>query len=111
HVAVLYKNFESLKSFDREILTRKDVGGRTVLHLASSWGQRCPVLAVEKIGQTFLIDDEEARNLKAEDPKFQEVFEYVLKICSNETDDLFNMKCLSYAEKSNCVFAQIKLRS
>ncbi|XP_063913940.1 uncharacterized protein LOC135130477 isoform X2 [Zophobas morio] len=46
HLAVLYRNIDVIKQHEEDIESCKDKGGRSVLHVACSWGRRHPLVAV-----------------------------------------------------------------
>jgi ankyrin repeat protein len=44
HLAVLYRNLDILEEHEDEIVDCRDAAGRSVLHLACSWGRRHPLV-------------------------------------------------------------------
>jgi ankyrin repeat protein len=105
HVAVLYKNLHALKNHIDKIKC-KDLGGRNVLHLACSWGERFPILNVIRNNGNYVINCENDQLGKPENLEYRNILEYLLdKIDVNETDDLFKINALLYAERCNCLFA------
>ncbi|KAJ3647153.1 hypothetical protein Zmor_024687 [Zophobas morio] len=111
HIAVLYKDYESLRTYDDEILKRKDQGARTVLHLLSSWGQRHPRLKQRVINENNTIVYE----LGSFDtkPESEEYFKTVTFLTDkndiDEHDKLLNLPPLFYAVKSESLGAELKL--
>ncbi|XP_063923717.1 uncharacterized protein LOC135137883 isoform X1 [Zophobas morio] len=76
HIAVLYKNFEQLNTYGDDILTRKDRGGRSALHLLCYVSQEFP----------------------RSEKNYLEAVGNLLDKCSvAEQDVLFNMTPLAYA--------------
>ncbi|XP_063922943.1 uncharacterized protein LOC135137260 [Zophobas morio] len=105
HVAVLQKNLEALKRYEN-LIDRRDLGGRTALHLACSWGVRYPLLKISKQSNYYLIDDESAEDftIEVESSIYIKILEFLLDKCNiYEEDRLFNLNSKSYAEKLNCL--------
>ncbi|XP_063923720.1 uncharacterized protein LOC135137884 isoform X2 [Zophobas morio] len=135
HVAVLYRHFDTLKSYDDEMLTSKDGGGRSALHLICSWGRRHSRLNVttSKIGNIFsrfasvlrgklssakrnpsekytLDDGDETSEEELETRDYLDGVVYLLNKCgTSEPDGLFQMTPLSYARVSESLGAELEL--
>ncbi|KAJ3652841.1 hypothetical protein Zmor_018772 [Zophobas morio] len=134
HIAVLYRNFAALKSYDDKILTRKDVGGRNALHLICSWGQRHSRLTVRssKINRDFsyfssvlvkkisfskkipsvryTLDDYEFTKGELETREYLNAVLHLFSKCNmSEPDELFKMTPLSYARVSESLGVELKL--
>ncbi|XP_063903844.1 uncharacterized protein LOC135123268 [Zophobas morio] len=109
HIAVLYKRYELLKMYDDEILNSKDNGGRSVLHLISSWGQRHPRVKLLHLQNECLVIDWNL-NKKAETKIYFETMTYLQrKNDAAERDMLWDTTPLFYAQKSESLGAQIQL--
>ncbi|XP_063903832.1 uncharacterized protein LOC135123265 [Zophobas morio] len=107
HIAVLYKNYELLKTYDDEILTRKDECGRSALHLISSWGKRHPRV---NITAAYLVHENPNFDKKSESGAYIEAVTFLqLKNDADECDTLLNATPLSYARKSESLGAELKL--
>ena len=108
HTAVVHKDFDLLKTqegFEKS----KDLGGRSVLHLACSWGTRYPVLNVQKNPDGYVIDDCTSEMVK-EDTDYLKIVDFLLERCDTmDVDDLFKMTPGAYADATNSVFAKIKI--
>ncbi|KAJ3652840.1 hypothetical protein Zmor_018771 [Zophobas morio] len=134
HIAVLYRNFAALKSYDDKILTRKDVGGRNALHLICSWGQRHSRLTVRssKINRDFsyfssvlvkkisfskkipsvryTLDDYEFTKGELETREYLNAVLHLFSKCNmSEPDELFKMTPLSYARVSESLGVELEL--
>ncbi|XP_063903888.1 uncharacterized protein LOC135123295 [Zophobas morio] len=110
HIAVLYKRYELLKTYDDEILNCKDKGGRSVLHLISSWGQRHPRVTITHVQNKCIVHENSNFNKKAENEIYFDTLTY-LQIMNDggERDKLLDETPLSYARKSESLGAQIQL--
>ncbi|XP_063904564.1 uncharacterized protein LOC135123654 [Zophobas morio] len=110
HIAVLYKNYELLQTFDDEILTRKDNGGRSVLHLISSWGQRHPQVKITGVPGQYIVHENNSFSKKAEKEAYFKTVRYLQsKNDVDENDVLLGATPLSYARKSESLGAELKL--
>ncbi|XP_063904003.1 uncharacterized protein LOC135123361 isoform X2 [Zophobas morio] len=110
HVSVLYKNYELLKTYNDETLTRKDEGGRSVLHVISSWGQRHPRVKVTGKSGEYVVHEDNNFDKKAETQAYFEMVGYLQnKSTVDEHDVLLDMTPLAYARKSESLGAEIKL--
>ncbi|KAJ3647020.1 hypothetical protein Zmor_024571 [Zophobas morio] len=110
HIAVLYKRYELLKSYDDEILKRKDICGRSALHLISSWGQRHPRVKVTLVKDNCIVHENLNFDKKAETKIYFETMAYLQrKIDAGERDMLLDATPLTYARKSESLGAQIQL--
>ncbi|XP_063903843.1 uncharacterized protein LOC135123267 [Zophobas morio] len=110
HIAVLYKRYELLKTYDDEILKSKDKGGRSVLHLISSWGQRHPRVKVTRVEKRCIVNQSSNFDKKAEIKIYFETMTYLQrKTDSSERDMLLDATALTYARKSESLGAQIQL--
>ncbi|KAJ3647022.1 hypothetical protein Zmor_024572 [Zophobas morio] len=110
HIAVLYKRYELLKSYDDKILKRKDMGGRSVLHLISSWGQRHPRVKVTRVKDKCIVHKNSNFDKKTETKLYFETITYLQgKNDAGERDKLLDATPLSYARKSESLGAQIQL--
>ncbi|XP_044260383.1 uncharacterized protein LOC123008580 [Tribolium madens] len=108
HVAVLYKDYEFLKQNEDQVRTCRDFGGRNLLQLACSWGQTCPELSVEKVGDVYVIDDQNDLNEITDSQDYVKIVKFLLEICDiEETDCVFKMNTRGYADRANCVLAKI----
>lgn len=81
HKAVLYKNVDLLRQHDQELRESVDDAGRSVLHLACSWGQRHPLLNVTKENDTYFVDDELEASLSSESIQDKEMLQVLLAVC------------------------------
>ncbi|XP_063904079.1 uncharacterized protein LOC135123403 [Zophobas morio] len=107
HIAVLYKNYETFKTYDDEILTLKDKWDRSALHLISSWGKRHPRI---KITQGYIVQEDRNFDKKSETEAYFEALAYLQqKNNVDEFDTLLNATPLSYATKSESLGAELKL--
>ncbi|XP_063904034.1 uncharacterized protein LOC135123369 isoform X2 [Zophobas morio] len=110
HIAVLYKKYELLKTYDEETLTCKDKGGRSALHLISSWGQRHPRVKVTVENGKCVVHEDSNFDKQAETETY---FETVIFLQSKndveEHDSLLDTTPLSYARKSESLGAEIIL--
>ncbi|XP_063921132.1 uncharacterized protein LOC135135940 [Zophobas morio] len=109
HVAVLYKNINVLKSYNDELKDLRDLGERSVLHIACSWGQEYPAFQVHNNNEIYTIDisNHDSYSVVEEDPKYADMLRYLLNICSpSEKDDLFKYTSLTYAETTKSLFAK-----
>ncbi|XP_063903892.1 uncharacterized protein LOC135123297 [Zophobas morio] len=110
HIAVLYKRYELLKTYDDEILNCKDKGGRSVLHLISSWGQRHPRVKVTHVKHKCIVHENSNFNKKAENEIYFETMTYLQSTNEvGERDMLLDATPLAYARKSESLGAQIQL--
>ncbi|XP_063904464.1 uncharacterized protein LOC135123603 [Zophobas morio] len=110
HVAVLYKNINLLEEYEHQIRTITDAGDRSVLHVASSWGQRHPRLDVITTDDAYIINDSGCPNVKAEKAEDLKILNYLLNACElSQCDTLFKMTPLLYAEKSKCLVIELKI--
>ncbi|XP_063904472.1 uncharacterized protein LOC135123605 isoform X2 [Zophobas morio] len=110
HVAVLYKNINVLENYEKEVWTSTDAGGRSVLHIASSWGQRHPRLDVTTTFGAYIVDDSGCPSVEVEKEENVKILNYLLNICDlYQCDALFKMTPLMYAQKSNCLANEIKI--
>ncbi|XP_063925136.1 uncharacterized protein LOC135139006 [Zophobas morio] len=135
HTAVLYRNFDALKGYDDKILTSKDDGGRSVLHLICSWGQRHPRLRVtsSKIDRNlfshftsvlvnkisflskiptvrYTVDDPEFPATSLETEEYLDAVLHLISKCSiAEPDGLFKLTPFSYAQVSESLGAELEL--
>ncbi|XP_063904028.1 uncharacterized protein LOC135123367 [Zophobas morio] len=110
HIAVLYKKYELLKSYDDKTLTRKDKGGRSALHVISSWGQRHPRIKITVENDKCIVHEDSNFDKQAETEAY---FETVIFLQSKnnveEHDSLLHATPLSYARKSESLGAEIIL--
>ncbi|KAJ3647159.1 hypothetical protein Zmor_024693 [Zophobas morio] len=107
HIAVLYKNYELLKTYDDSSLTLKDECGRSALHLISSWGKRHPRV---NITAAYLVHENPNFDKKSESEAYIEAVTFLqLKNDADECDTLLNATPLSYARKSESLGAELKL--
>ncbi|XP_063903837.1 uncharacterized protein LOC135123266 [Zophobas morio] len=110
HIDILYKRYELLKLYDDEILNRKDKGGRSALHLISSWGQRHPRVKVTHVKNKCIVHENSNFDRKAETKIYFETMTYLQNTNDvGERDMLLNATPLSYARKSESLGAQIQL--
>ncbi|KAJ3651246.1 hypothetical protein Zmor_017296 [Zophobas morio] len=110
HLAILYKNFDFVKTYDDEILTRKDNGGRSALHLICSWGQRHPHVQVIHENNKYIVDEGTTFNGKPESTQFLEAVMYLqTKNNNSEHDSLLGITPLLYAKKSESLAVELKL--
>ncbi|XP_063903909.1 uncharacterized protein LOC135123308 [Zophobas morio] len=110
HIAVLYKRYELVKTYDDEILTRKDEGGRSPLHLISSWGQRHPRVKMTVINGDYIVHEDKNFVKKPETEAYFETMTYLQgKNDNDDRDILLNATPLSYARKSESVGAEMQL--
>ncbi|XP_063919735.1 uncharacterized protein LOC135134828 [Zophobas morio] len=110
HVAVLYKNFDLFKTYDDEILTRKDKGGRSALHLICSWGQRHPRTKIIRVNNTFVVVEVSGFNGKPETKEFLEAVTYLQNKNNNsEHDSLLGLTPLLYTRKTESLAVELKL--
>ncbi|KAJ3646951.1 hypothetical protein Zmor_024507 [Zophobas morio] len=110
HIAVLYKNYELLQTYDEDTLTRKDEGGRSALHLISSWGQRHPRLKVTVENGKCVVHEDSNFNKQAETEAYFETVTYLQnKNNVEEHDNLLDATPLFYARKSESLGAEIIL--
>ncbi|XP_063903852.1 ankyrin repeat, PH and SEC7 domain containing protein secG-like [Zophobas morio] len=110
HIAVLYKRYELLKTYDDEILNRKDKGGRSALHLISSWGQRHPRIKVTREKNKFIVHENSNFDKKAETKIYFETMTYLQNTNDvGERDMLLDATPMTYARKSESLGAQIQL--
>ncbi|KAJ3655454.1 hypothetical protein Zmor_014585 [Zophobas morio] len=110
HIAVLYKNIDLLKQHKDDLMGCEDTGGRNVLQLACSWGQRCPTLEMERQEEIYIVDNESDDLSNAETSEYTEMLQYLLDNCdASDSDDIFNGTSLAYAQKADCLLAKLKL--
>ncbi|KAJ3652816.1 hypothetical protein Zmor_018749 [Zophobas morio] len=128
-------NFDALKGYDDKILTSKDDGGRSVLHLICSWGQRHPRLRVtsSKIDRNlfshftsvlvnkisflskiptvrYTVDDPEFPATSLETEEYLDAVLHLISKCSiAEPDGLFKLTPFSYAQVSESLGAELEL--
>ncbi|XP_063923678.1 uncharacterized protein LOC135137853 [Zophobas morio] len=132
--AILYRNFDGLKSYDDEILTRKDDAGRNALHLICSWGQRHSRLTVKSskidrnfpyfvsawLKKTFFSDrircvsysfnDYGSSKGQLDTKEYLDGVRFLSNECGNkEPDELFKMTPLSHARVSESLGAELEL--
>ncbi|XP_008191884.3 uncharacterized protein LOC100142051 [Tribolium castaneum] len=109
-VAVLCKNIDLLKKHQEDLERSEDKRGRNALQLACSWGQRYPILEVEKDNGTWILDNTNDNTLCGETPEYNEILQYLLEHCNvTETCKLFNLSCVRYAEESDCLMTKLKI--
>ncbi|XP_063924865.1 uncharacterized protein LOC135138779 isoform X2 [Zophobas morio] len=111
HIAVLYRNFEQLKSYNDEIINRKDDCGRSALHLICSWGQRHPRLTVHKRNDVYVIKDGYGgfRDL-LETGEYLEALQFLLNKCDiSEKDLLFKITPIECSRESASLGAELEL--
>ncbi|XP_063901956.1 uncharacterized protein LOC135121582 [Zophobas morio] len=110
HIAVLYKNYELLRTYDDKILKGKDEGGRNALHLISSWGRRHPRVTLTVVNEEYIVH--EANNF-VEKPETEAYFETITYLQGKndvrERDVLLDTTPLSYAIRSESLGAELKL--
>ncbi|XP_063904039.1 uncharacterized protein LOC135123371 [Zophobas morio] len=110
HIAVLYKKYELLKTYDEETLTCKDKGGRSALHLISSWGQRHPRLKITVESGKCIVHEDSNFDKEAETKAYFETVIFLQgKNNIEEHDSLLDTTPLSYARKSESLGAEIIL--
>ncbi|XP_063925523.1 uncharacterized protein LOC135139274 [Zophobas morio] len=110
HLAVLCRNFDLLKTYDEEMLTRKDIGGRSALHLICSWGQRHPYVQIIQEGNKCIVDEGTRFNGKPEGKEFLEAVMYLqIKNNNSEHDSLLGITPLLYAKRSESLAVELKL--
>ncbi|RZC43034.1 uncharacterized protein BDFB_009381 [Asbolus verrucosus] len=103
HIATLYKNLTVLKNH-KEKIKDKDLGGRNPLQLASSWGERYPILNVEHKNDVSVIDDAKGSSVKEENPEYRDILNYLSDKCDiKQVDKMFQMDSLLYADTSLCL--------
>ncbi|KAJ3652473.1 hypothetical protein Zmor_018434 [Zophobas morio] len=103
HIAVLHTSISQLKMCPEDI-QKKDLGGRNVLQLASSWGRRYPLLNFKKESDAFVLNEKEP-SVKAEAEEYLQILEHLTEgVDADQTDDIFNMNAMKYAESANCLF-------
>ncbi|XP_063904174.1 uncharacterized protein LOC135123451 [Zophobas morio] len=109
HISVLYKHYELLKTFDDETLTRKDKGGRSALHVISSWGQRHPQVKITVLNGECIVHEDNNFDKKAETEAYFEAVRFLQnKVIVDEHDILLDMTPVAYARKSESLGAEIK---
>ncbi|XP_063923690.1 uncharacterized protein LOC135137863 [Zophobas morio] len=109
HIAVLYRNFEQLKSYNDEIINRKDDGGRSALHLICSWGQRHPRLEVYEEDDLYVIDDYFFSD-SLETREYFNALLFLLNKCEiSEHDLLFKITPLECSRESESLGAELQL--
>ncbi|XP_063903830.1 uncharacterized protein LOC135123264 [Zophobas morio] len=111
HIAVLYKNYELLQTYDEETLAREDQGGRSALHLISSWGKRYPRVKVTAVGSVaHMVHKDSSFDNKAETKAyFAAAMSLQSKYDIDKRDRLFSATPLYYARKSESLGAELKL--
>ncbi|XP_063904478.1 uncharacterized protein LOC135123608 isoform X2 [Zophobas morio] len=110
HVAVLYKNINLLEKYGHQIRTGTDAGDRSVLHVASSWGQRHPQLDVATTADAYIVDDSGIPHIGVEKAENLKILNYLLTTCDlSQYDTLFKMTPLLYAQRSNCLVIELKI--
>ncbi|KAJ3663431.1 hypothetical protein Zmor_007693 [Zophobas morio] len=110
HVAVLYKNFDLLKSYDDKILACKDKGGRSALHLICSWGQRHPRVEISHESNGYNVELTPSLNGKPESKEYLDAVMYLQSKNNNsEHDSLLGLTPLLYARKCESLAAELQL--
>ncbi|XP_063924502.1 uncharacterized protein LOC135138458 [Zophobas morio] len=126
HIAVLYRNFNALNDFDDKILTSKDGGGRSALHLMCSWGLRHSRRTVvikkkkrfsrvlrKKVRSVKYILDDDDYEYSQEELETREYLDGVVHLFNKckitELDGLFQLSPLSYAIPSESLGAELEL--
>ncbi|XP_063903515.1 uncharacterized protein LOC135122939 [Zophobas morio] len=110
HVAVLYRNFDLLKTYSDDILCVKDAGGRSAFHLICSWGQRHPRVKVTQDNGRYILDENSSFNGKSEVEEYLDALIFLqTEDNTSEYDLLLEMTPLSYARKSESLGAELKL--
>jgi hypothetical protein len=107
HLAVLYENIESLKTYSTEISV-KDKCGRSPLHLICSRGERHNLSDVQKTGGKYIIDFGKLSKVKIENKKYDEIMTFLMtegKCHPLDKDTLCSWSCIDYAD------ATLSLRS
>ncbi|KAJ3655451.1 hypothetical protein Zmor_014582 [Zophobas morio] len=110
HKAVLYRNTDLLmKQYMDDMITCEDTRGRNVLQIACSWGQRLPVLQVEKNDGIYVIDNEKDDSLCGEPTEYIEMLQYLLENCHTNGDQELKNAALESAKKSESLLAKLIL--
>jgi ankyrin repeat protein len=107
HLAVLYENIESLKTYSTEISV-KDKCGRSPLHLICSRGERHNLSDVQETGGKYIIDFNKLSKVKIENKKYDEIMTFLMTegMCHPlDKDMLYSWTCIHYAN------ATLSLRS
>ncbi|XP_063925293.1 uncharacterized protein LOC135139118 isoform X2 [Zophobas morio] len=108
HIAVLYRNFNELMSYDDETTKCKDQGGRSALHLICSWGRRYPRLNVEEHDDVYIIDDY-FYSVPEETKEYYNALLFLLDKCEISKEDELKYTPLAYARKSQSLRAELEL--
>jgi hypothetical protein len=106
HLAVLYENIESLKTYSTEISV-KDKCGRSPLHLICSRGERHNRSDVQETGGKYIIDFGKLSKVKVENKKY-DIMTFLMTegMCHPlDKDMLYSWSCIDHAD------ATLSLRS
>ncbi|KAJ3658212.1 hypothetical protein Zmor_009965 [Zophobas morio] len=111
HIAVLYRNFDELGSYNDEMINRKDDVGRSALHLLCSWGSRYPRLKVQERNDRYVINKYgEANGELLETREYFEALKILLTKCAiSEQDLLFKITPLECCRKTESLGAELEL--
>ncbi|XP_063924941.1 uncharacterized protein LOC135138848 [Zophobas morio] len=125
HIAVLYRNFDALKSYDDKILKSKDDAGRNALHLICSWGKRHSRLKVKSsrinsnfsfffskrtLNVRYILEDYLFLGGQLDTREYQDGVLHLLNECGTEEPDVvFKMTPLLYARISESLGAELEL--
>ncbi|KAJ3655452.1 hypothetical protein Zmor_014583 [Zophobas morio] len=110
HKAVLYRNTDLLKKQQmNDMFTCEDTRGRNVLEVACSWGQRLPILQVEKNDNIYIINNEKDDSLCEESTEYTEMLKYLLENCHTNGDQQLKNAALESAKKSESLLAKLIL--
>ncbi|XP_063923901.1 uncharacterized protein LOC135138016 [Zophobas morio] len=111
HIAVLYRNFDELRSYNDQMINRKDDVGRSALHLLCSWGSRYPRLKVQERDDRYVIayDNREYMELLETGEYFQ-ALQILLNKCEiSEQDLLFKITPLECCRETESLGAELEL--
>ncbi|KAJ3658210.1 hypothetical protein Zmor_009963 [Zophobas morio] len=111
HIAVLYRNFDELRSYNDQMINRKDDVGRSALHLLCSWGSRYPRLKVQERNDRYVIayDNREYMELLETGEYFQ-ALQILLNKCEiSEQDLLFKITPLECCREIDSLGAELEL--
>ncbi|XP_063904795.1 uncharacterized protein LOC135123848 [Zophobas morio] len=110
HIAILYRNFDEVKSFDDEIIKGKDHCGRSALHLICSWGQRHGRLKVQTKLMGYVIEaNEEIINGSLETKEYSKALLFLLDKCEILEEDFLHITPLAWARESQSLGAELEL--
>ncbi|EFA03074.1 uncharacterized protein LOC103314642 [Tribolium castaneum] len=95
HVAVIYRNLAVLETYQGEVLKCRDLGGRTALQLACSWGNENPPVKIEH-SVIFVEDNDE---YSVPEDKNVKIVEFLRKSDPFEKDN-FGWDAVDYCNKT-----------